>query len=272
MQIIWPAYEGSVRTSWYPVIAVLKTSSPSPTTSAPSGAPRKARPSSSTSAAKDSAGNDHRLVDAVFLVDEDIDPLGIRRRHVLADVVRTDRKLTVSAVDKDRKLDRARPAEVHQRIHRGAGRASVVNYVVDQHDHLAADVGHFARRPVTVGWSEVEVIAMLRDVEAAKGHPRLLELAENHGQTLGEDVAFADDADDHNIFDAPIALYDLVRDPMQRAADLVGVHHGRFEAPLPRLRGSRPIAKRSAGWGSRDAHERTRSSKAMRMCRPLRAW
>ena|SRR5205807_8958772 len=95
---------------------------------------------------------------------------------------------------------------------------------------------------------------MLCDVEAAKGHSRLLELAENHGQTLGEDVAFADNADDHNIFDAAIALHDLVRDPMQRAADLVGVHHGCLEATLS------------------DAHERRRSSKAMRICRPLRAW
>src|SRR6266568_1092652 len=272
MQTIWPAYEGSVRTSWYPVIAVLKTTSPSPTTSAPSGAPTKARPSSSTSTAYDLAGNDHRLVDAVFLVDEDVDPLGVRRRHVLADVVRTDRKLTMSTVDKDRKLDRARPAEIHQRIHRGAGRTSVMNDVVDQHYHLAAHVGQIARRPVTIWGPEVEVVAMLRDIEAAEGNSSLLELAENHGQALREDVAFADDADDHHILDAAIALHDLVRDPMQRATDLVGVHHGRFEAPLPRLRGSRPIAKRSARLGSRDAHERRRSKSAMRMCRPLRAW
>ncbi len=194
------------------------------------------------------------MVDAVFLVDEDVDPLGVRRRHVLADVVRTDGKLPVPTVDQDRKLDRARPAEIHQRVHRGAGCASVMDDVVDQHDHLSAHVGQVARGPVTAGRPEVKVVAMLRDVEAAERYSRLLELAENHRQASRQDIALADDADDHHIVDAPIALHDLVRDPMQRAPDLVGVHHGCFEATLG------------------DAHERRRSKSAMRMCRPLRAW
>src|ERR1700693_766964 len=51
MHTICPAYEGSVSTSWYPVIAVLKTTSPSPTDSAPSASPTNALPSSSTRAA-----------------------------------------------------------------------------------------------------------------------------------------------------------------------------------------------------------------------------
>src|SRR5665213_2640786 len=104
MHNIWPAYDGSVRTSSYPVIAVLKTTSPSPKTSAPSAAPTNALPSSSTRAAclfMDPfalADNDHRLVDPVLFLDQDLNPLGVRRRYVLADVVRPDGQLAVAAV------------------------------------------------------------------------------------------------------------------------------------------------------------------------------
>src|SRR5712691_7286807 len=96
MHSIWPAYDGSVRTSWYPVIAVLKTTSPSAATSAPSAAPTNARPSSSTSAACGLmepfalADNNHRLVDAVLLLDQNLDPFRVGSRHVLADVVGPD--------------------------------------------------------------------------------------------------------------------------------------------------------------------------------------
>src|SRR5690242_14259203 len=95
MQTIWPAYDGSVSTSWYPVMAVLNTTSPSPITSAPSGAPTNARPSSRTSAAAIAvlAANDHRLVDAVLFFHEHLDPLVLGRRHVLADVIGADRQL-----------------------------------------------------------------------------------------------------------------------------------------------------------------------------------
>src|SRR3979490_1879396 len=105
MQSIWPAYDGSVRTSWYPVIAVLKTTSPSPPTPAPGPWPTNARPSSSTRAAClfDEpfwlADNDHRLVDPVLFLDQDLDPLSFGGRHVLADVVGTDGHLAVAAAD-----------------------------------------------------------------------------------------------------------------------------------------------------------------------------
>src|SRR5688572_20867549 len=51
MVTIWPLYEGSVRTSWYPVMDVLKTTSPKAVPRAPYASPRNARPSSSMSTA-----------------------------------------------------------------------------------------------------------------------------------------------------------------------------------------------------------------------------
>src|SRR5216684_8230919 len=124
-------------------MAVLKTTSPWPRTSAPSAAPTKARPSSSTSAAwRFLDGNYHRLVDAVLLGDEDLDALRVRGGHVLADVIGTDRQLAVAAIDEHRQLDRPRASEVHQRIHRGSSRPPVVDDIVHEHDHLAVDVRH----------------------------------------------------------------------------------------------------------------------------------
>src|SRR6266851_2812794 len=119
-------------------MAVLKTTSPWPSTSAPSAAPTKARPSSSTSAAwRFLDGNYHRLVDAVFLGDEDLDALRVRGGDVLADVIRTDRQLAVAPVDEHGQLDGPRAPEIHERIHRGSRRPPMVDDVVHRDDrHL----------------------------------------------------------------------------------------------------------------------------------------
>src|ERR1700682_1556822 len=121
-------------------MAVLKTTSPSPTTGAPNAAPTKARPSSRTSTAciflapcarPALAGNDHRLVNSVVLRHQHLDPLRVRGRHVLAYVVGPDGQLAMPAVDEHRQLDGPRPAEVHQGIHRRSGGPAVMDHVVD---------------------------------------------------------------------------------------------------------------------------------------------
>src|SRR4029077_1848446 len=85
-------------------------------------------------------------------------------------------------------------------------------------------------------------------------HARFLELAQDRRQALREHVALADDAYDHEVADAPVALHNFVRDPVKRAADLIPVHHRRLEATFG------------------DAHVSMRSRSAMRTWRPLRAW
>ena len=55
-----------------------------------------------------------------------------RRRHVLADVVRLDRQLAVSAIDQHDELNRLRPAEVDQRVERGANRPAGIEHVVHE--------------------------------------------------------------------------------------------------------------------------------------------
>src|SRR5260370_7423264 len=99
-------------------MAVLKTTSPWPSASAPSGRPTNDRPSSRTRAAYLLlAGNDHRLVEPVLLGHQHLDALGVGGGHVLADVVGSDRQLAMPSVDEPRKRDRARPAEVGPPVH-----------------------------------------------------------------------------------------------------------------------------------------------------------
>src|SRR6266849_7494336 len=213
-------------------MAVLNTTSPSPTTSAPSAAPTKARPSSRTSAAwRLLDGNDHRLVDAVLLGDKDLNAFRVRRGDVLADVVGTDWQLAVAAVDEHCQLNRARTAEVHQGIHRGARRAAVVDDVVNEHHDLAVDLWHI-RLAAVRGHAEVAVVAMLADVERAHRDRRPLELHQAVRQPAGEVVSLGHDANKHQVACAAIALQDLVRDPRQRAPDLLRVHHRGLEPSL----------------------------------------
>src|SRR5207244_6123599 len=63
---------------------------------------------------------DHDLVHAVRLREPDLYLLAARGGDVLADVVGADRELAVTAVDEDRELDRPRPPEVDERVHRRA--------------------------------------------------------------------------------------------------------------------------------------------------------
>ena len=62
---------------------------------------------------------------AVDLDEPHPDVLGELGRQVLADEVGPDRQLAVTAVDEHRELHRARPAQLGERVERGADRAPV---------------------------------------------------------------------------------------------------------------------------------------------------
>ena len=79
------------------------------------------------------------FVGAVDFLEPHLDALLERRRQVLADVVGLDRQLAVAAVDEDDQLDRARTAEVDQRVERGADRPPRVEHVVDEQDLAIVD-------------------------------------------------------------------------------------------------------------------------------------
>src|SRR5437867_9018106 len=80
---------------------------------------------------------DHDLVHAIRLGEPDLHLLAARGGNVLADIVGADRQLAVTPVDQHRELDRLWPAEIDERIHRGADRAAGEEHVVDEENALA---------------------------------------------------------------------------------------------------------------------------------------
>src|SRR6266851_7313893 len=234
-------------------MAVLKTTSPWPSASAPSARPTNDRPSSRTRAAYLLlAGNDHRLVEPVLLSHQHFNTLGVGGGHVLADVVVSDRQLAMASVDEHRQLDRAGPAEVEQRVHRGPCCPSAVDNVVDEHHHLAVDVGH-VRLESMRGLAQMAVVAVLAGVDRANRNGVPLQLLELRGEPARQMIASRIHAHQHHLAGAVVALDDLVRDSRQRAADLLCIHDRGLETALG------------------DAHDSTLSSSAMRMYIPLRA-
>ena len=102
-------------------------------------------------------------------VEADVDPLVLRGRDVLADVVGADRQLAVAAVDQRRELHARGPAEVEDRVDRGAHGAARVEDVVDDHDRAVLE------REVELGRehdrrarADREVVAVEGDVERAE--------------------------------------------------------------------------------------------------------
>src|SRR5690349_563846 len=77
---------------------------------------------------------DRDLVHAVELPHAHVDVLVPRGRQVLADVVRADRELAMTAVREHGELHPGGPAVVEQRLDRGAHRAAGEEDVVHDHD------------------------------------------------------------------------------------------------------------------------------------------
>ena len=110
------------------------------------------------------------LVDVVGLGEPDPHVLADARRQVLAHEVGADRQLAVAAVDQHRELDRLRPAELGERVERGADGAAGEEHVVDEHHHPAGDVDRHLGRAERLDLSEADVVAVEGDVERADRH------------------------------------------------------------------------------------------------------
>ena len=141
---------------------------------------------------------DRDLVDAVDLLEADVDPLLARGRQVLADVVGADRKLAVAAVDEHRELDALRAPVVEEGLDRGAHGAAGEEDVVDEDDRAAGEVEVEVRGVddrLRLGLAASEVVAVEGDVEVAERDLGAGQLADQRVQARGEDGAAGVDAD-----------------------------------------------------------------------------
>ena len=171
---------------------------------------------------------DRHLVDAVDLLEADVDPLLARRRQVLADVVGADRQLAVAAVAEHRQLHPPRPAVVEERLDRGAHGAAGEEDVVDEDDgalgEVEVDVGGVDDR-LRGGRLGADVVAVEGDVEVADRQLGPGQLAEEDVQAAGEHGAAGVDADDREPLGIRVLLGDLVGDPPQRSPQIVVLQH-----------------------------------------------
>ena len=150
----------------------------------------------------------------------------------------------MAAVDEHDQLNRLRPAEVDERVERGANRPPRVQHVVDQQNLLVVDrerdLGAADDRLRPDGVAH-QVVAVERDVERAGRHLVLVDLADRARQAPGDRHAARPDADQRQLLDAAVALENLVRDARQRPAHAVGVHYDGHGGPL----------RRESGWNWR---------------------
>ena len=165
-------------------------------------------------------------VHAVGLLEPDADPLHQRRGQVLADEVGADRQLPVAAVDEDRETHPARPADVVQRVERGADGAPGEQHVVDQDHGLVVDA---ARRDLgrqqRAGRLHPQVVAVHRGVERPDRDVEALHRGDPLGDPLGQRHTAAGDAEEHEVARALVAFEDLVGDPGQCPVDVTGVEN-----------------------------------------------
>ena len=100
-----------------------------------------------------------------------------------ADHVGMDRNLTMAAIDERRQTDARRPAQVADRVERGADRPSGEKHVVHQHDfrtiQVEGDLGASEHRPAL---ALAQVVAVKRDVD----RPHLDLLVEQNSHLAGQ--------------------------------------------------------------------------------------
>jgi hypothetical protein len=132
----------------------------------------------------------------------------------------------VAAVDERGQLDAARPAVVEERLDCGAGRAAREEDVVDEHHRAGAEV-EVQVRGVDDGrlGPLADVVAVEGDVDVPQRDLVAGELADECVQAARDDRAARVDADQRQALGPGVLLDDLVRDPHQRAAQVVAVEH-----------------------------------------------
>ena len=152
-------------------------------------------------------------------------------RQVLADVVGADRQLPVAAVDEHRELDRSGPAELEQRVERGARGAAGEEHVVDEHDDAAGDVGDLGRAERR-DRAQADVVAVERDVEHADRDVDAFERRDRRRDAAAASATPRVYRPTSTMsLGAVVAFDDLVRDPGDGPAQVGGVEDPRAQGP-----------------------------------------
>ena len=134
----------------------------------------------------------------------------------------------MAAVDQDRELHGARPADVAERVEGGADGAAGEEHVVDEDDQPAVDaVGGDLGAGERAGRAQPQVVAVHGDVERADRDRAAGDLLELGGEPGGEEDAAGGDAEEHHVVGALGAFDDLVGDAGEHPGDVRASSTGR---------------------------------------------
>ena len=152
-----------------------------------------------------------------------------------ADVIGTDGKLTVSAVNEDGKLDSGRSAVAEQRFDGGADRTSGIDDIVNEDNGLSLNVDlqrfvfdHRGVRLRKIG-AFGQIVAVHRDIERIDPDIRAVQVKQIVVQNLRHRNAAAVDADQTKIGTSLILFDNFVCNTDQCAIDGVFVHQCGFD-------------------------------------------
>jgi len=107
-------------------------------------------------------------------------------RQILADVIGTNRQLTVAAVDQCGELNPGRPAERTDCIHRRPHGSSGKKHIIDNHDGLAFERQRQLRLPHDGQLrARADIVPVHRHVNHAGGDIDLFYRADELGDSLG---------------------------------------------------------------------------------------
>ena len=128
----------------------------------------------------------------------------------------------MATVDEHGETDRAWPAVVDERVHRGADRPAREEDVVHQNDHAIVDRERDLRLAHDRRVADArQVVAVEGDVDGAERDRDAFMRADRIADARRECVAARADTDDGESGELSVALDDLVRDPGDGAADVV---------------------------------------------------
>ena len=132
-------------------------------------------------------------------------------------------QLAVAPVDHDGQLDGPGPAEIVEGVQGGPDGAAREEDVVHEHHDLPGQVDRDVGDRLGQDRAQADVVAVEGHVESADVEAvDRLDLAEDLGHLRGQRDATRLEPDEDDVFDAPVALDDLVRHAGQGAQDVGG--------------------------------------------------
>ena len=135
----------------------------------------------------------------------------------------------IATVDQHRKLHASRPAKIDQLIQRRPYRAAGVKHVIDQNDTASFNVtGQFGPADNRLGADGRKIVAIQSDIENPYRGTLAFEIGNFVGDAVGQRDAATADANQDQISQAVVFLYDLGSQPGQCAIDSRPIHDPSF--------------------------------------------